>query len=174
MLSSVQSTSGSPKHEGPGNIGTPALTETVSIDNPADVRRNIGMRLSIIARNLRHLFDRHVTNLGVTRSQWTMIVVVARHPGATQRMIAEALEMSEASAGRLVDKLCAEGLLRRQERDDDRRARAVYLTDKATPMLEQLTDIAKTYEATVFKGFSEEELAQLEIYLDRLSNNVSR
>lgn len=143
-------------------------------ESPSELRRNIGLRLGIIARNLRHLFDRHVTNLGVTRSQWTMIVVVARHPGATQRMIAEALEMSEASAGRLVDRLCAEGLLRRQERDDDRRARAVYLTDKSTPMLEQLGAIAKTYEETVFKGFSEEELTQFQGYLDRIYRNVSR
>lgn len=148
--------------------------EPAAVEHPSEIKRNIGLRLGIIARHLRHLFDRHVTSLGVTRSQWTMIVVVARHPGATQRMIAEALEMSEASAGRLVDRLCAEGLLRRQERDDDRRARAVFLTDKATPLLEQLGSVAKTYEESVFKGFSEEELAQFGDYLDRLYRNVSR
>lgn len=148
--------------------------EPAAVESPSEVKRNIGLRLGIIARHLRHLFDRHVTSLGVTRSQWTMIVVVARHPGATQRMIAEALEMSEASAGRLVDRLCAEGLLRRQERDDDRRARAVYLTDKATPLLEQLGSVAKTYEESIFKGFSEDELAQFGDYLDRLYRNVSR
>lgn len=147
--------------------------ETAVIDQPNEGKRNIGLRLGIIARHLRHLFDRHVTNLGVTRSQWTMIVVVARHPGATQRVIAEALEMSEASAGRLIDRLCAEGLLTRRERDDDRRARAVYLTEKATPLLEQLGGIAKKYEEVVFKGFAEAELEQLQGYLDRIYYNVT-
>ena len=138
----------------------------------ASVRRSIGIRLTVIARQLRNLFDRHVGDLNVTRSQWSMIVVVARRPGATQRTIAEALEMSEASAGRLIDRLCAEGLLRRRERDDDRRARAVYITEKAEPMLAKLADLAQLHEERLFRGFSDEELEQLLHFLDRIYRNA--
>lgn len=147
--------------------------EILGIGKYADTKRNIGLRLGILARTLRQMFDRRVANLGVTRSQWSMIVTVARHPGTTQRVIAEALEMSEASAGRLVDRLCMEGLLRRQERDDDRRARAVFLTDKATPLLEKLSDLAKESEEMIFCGFSSEELEQLQGYLDRINHNIT-
>ncbi|HEX7752523.1 MAG TPA: MarR family winged helix-turn-helix transcriptional regulator [Novosphingobium sp.] len=139
-----------------------------------DVKRTIAIRLNVLARQLRQRFDRHVTSHGVTRSQWSMIVVVARHPGSTQRMIAEALEMSEASAGRLIDRLCAEGLLRRQERDDDRRARAIYVTDKAKLLLDSLSGVAKRHEEVVFEGFAPEELAQLRDYLARIYDNVAR
>lgn len=138
----------------------------------ASVRRSIGVRLTVIARQLRNLFDRHVGDLNVTRSQWSMIVVVARRPGATQRTIAEALEMSEASAGRLIDRLCAEGLLQRRERDDDRRARAVYLTEKAEPLLAKLADLAQIHEERLFRGFSDEELDQLLTFLDRIYRNA--
>ena len=139
-----------------------------------DVKRTIAIRLNVLARQLRQHFDRHVTSHWVTRSQWSMIVVVARHPGSTQRMIAEALEMSEASAGRLIDRLCAEGLLRRQERDDDRRARAIYVTDKAKLLLDSLSGVAKRHEEVVFEGFAPEELAQLRDYLARIYDNVAR
>lgn len=139
-----------------------------------DVKRTIAIRLNVLARQLRQRFDRHVTSHGVTRSQWSMIVVVARHPGSTQRMIAETLEMSEASAGRLIDRLCAEGLLRRQERDDDRRARAIYVTDKAKLLLDSLSGVAKRHEEVVFEGFAPEELAQLRDYLARIYDNVAR
>jgi len=128
----------------------------------------------VLARLLRSNFDRQVAGLNVTRSKWAMIAVVARNPGATQRHIAEALEMSEASAGRLIDRLCAEGLLERRERDDDRRARAVYLTPAAEPLLDQLATVAKASEERLFRGFSEEELDQLGDFLDRLYENVSR
>ena len=138
----------------------------------ASVRRSIGLRLTVIARQLRHLFDRHVGDLNITRSQWSMIVVVARRPGATQRTIAEALEMSEASAGRLIDRLCAEGLLKRRERDDDRRARAVYITEKAEPMLAKLADLAQVHEERLFRGFSDQELDQLLSFLDRIYRNA--
>ena len=139
-----------------------------------DNRRKIGLRLSVLARLMRNNFDRQVAALNVTRSQWAMIAVVSRTPGATQRMIAEALEMSEASAGRLIDRLCADGLLVRKERDDDRRARAVFLTDKAQPLLNQLASIAEEFEGKMFKGFSDDELEILSSYLDRVYDNVSR
>jgi MarR family transcriptional regulator for hemolysin len=121
---------------------------------------------------LRNNFDRQVAGLHVTRSQWAMIAVVARVPGATQRVIAEALEMSEASAGRLIDRLCADGLLERRERDDDRRARAVYLTEAAEPLLAKLAKIAHETEERMFKGFAEGELERLQEYVDRIYANV--
>lgn len=137
-----------------------------------DNRRNISLRLNVLARVLRNIFDRKVIDLGVTRSQWQMIAVVTRKPGVTQRTIAEALEISEASAGRLIDRLCAEGLLERRERDDDRRARAVYITEKAEPLLAKLAEIAVVNEERLFKGFTEEELDNLQDYLDRMHHNA--
>jgi len=128
----------------------------------------------VLARLLRNNFDRQVASLNVTRSKWAMIAVVSRAPGATQRQIAEALEMSEASAGRLIDRLCAEGLLERRPRDDDRRARAVYLTSAAEPLLDQLAAIAKVGEERLFKDFTDAELDQLKGYMDRLYENASR
>lgn len=103
-----------------------------------------------------------------------MIAVVSRVPGATQRTIAEALDMTEASAGRLIDRLCADGLLERRDRRDDRRARAVYLTPAAEPLLATLALIARDNEQRMFKGFSTEEVDALGGYLARIYDNVSR
>ena len=137
-----------------------------------DMRRAIGIRLTVLARVLRHKFDREMSDLNVTRSQWGMIAVVARQPGATQRVIAEALEMSEASAGRLIDRLCGEGLLERRDRDDDRRARAIYLTPAAEPLLTKLAELAKLSEERLFADFSDAEIATLERLLDRVYGNA--
>lgn len=140
----------------------------------AEPKRHINLRLTVIARLVRSIFDRDVSVLGVTRSQWTMIAVVSRLPGCTQRTIADALETSEASAGRLIDRLCADGLLERRARHDDRRARAVYPTAAAEPLMENLSTIASHTEKRMFKGFSDEELEALQGYLDRVYDNVSR
>ena len=148
------------------------MTELAIAEHAGQLKRDIGLRLNVLARLLRNRFDRQVSNLNVTRSQWTMIVVVARNSGATQRVIAEALEMSEASAGRLIDRLCADGLLERQERYDDRRARAVYLTKAAEPLLDKLGELARDGEQRIFRGFSDEELEAFKGYLDRIYNNV--
>ncbi|SFG27107.1 transcriptional regulator, MarR family [Novosphingobium sp. CF614] len=137
-------------------------------------KRHVGLRMTVIARLLRNNFDRKVAVLNVTRSQWAMIATVARHPGSTQRTIAEYLEMSEASAGRLIDRLCADGLLERRDRRDDRRARAVYPTEQARPLLVRLGAIANESEQRMFNGFSDEEIEQMRGFMDRIYDNVCR
>ncbi|WP_159978155.1 MULTISPECIES: MarR family winged helix-turn-helix transcriptional regulator [unclassified Novosphingobium] len=136
--------------------------------------RQVGLRMTIVSRLQRNNFDRKVAALNVTRSQWAMIAIVARYPGSTQRTVAEYLEMSEASAGRLIDRLCADGLLERRDRKDDRRARAVYLTEQAKPLLDHLGAIAAESEKRMFAGFSDEEVDRLLNYMTRIYENVSR
>lgn len=139
-----------------------------------NAKRRISLRMTVVSRLLRSLFDRKaIERHNITRSQWAMISVVATNPGATQRTIAESLEMSEASAGRLIDRLCTDGLLERRERDDDRRAHAVYLTDATIPLMEGLSDVAAWLEQMAFEGFTEDELQLLEKFVNRLHDNVS-
>lgn len=138
------------------------------------VRQDIAIRIAVLARLIRNDFDRRLSEMNITRSQWSLIAVVARHPGATQRLIAEVLEMSEASAGRLIDRLCADGLLQRRERDDDRRARAVYLTPAAEPLLSRGAELAQENFARLFKGLGEEQLEALQTGLGVIYDNVAR
>ncbi|CAN5251706.1 hypothetical protein BH10PSE13_BH10PSE13_20760 [soil metagenome] len=136
-------------------------------------RRDLSRKLTVIARHLRNRFDQSVSKLGVTRSQWTLIAVVSSRPGLTQRTLAELLEISEAAAGRLVDRLCAEGLLERKARSDDRRAYSVYLTEAAAPYLETLTGIARRLEDEAFCGLREDQLETLHELLALVYRNVA-
>lgn len=143
------------------------------IDQPLDTQREISLRLTVLARMLRADFDRQVGDFGITRSQWALIAAVARRPGSTQRLIADLLDMSEASAGRQIDRLVAEGILERREREDDRRARAVYVTEKASPLLEALGALARKREALLFQGMDDKDLEKLRALLEVVYTNVS-
>lgn len=127
----------------------------------------------MVARQLRHSFDQGAERLGLTGAQWTLIATVARRPGATQRMIAEALEVREITAGRLIDRLCDEGYIKRQQHPSDRRAYSVYLTAAAQPVLDALDQLAKVHENMIFAGFDHEDLDRLRVMLDRISRNLS-
>jgi MarR family transcriptional regulator, transcriptional regulator for hemolysin len=131
------------------------------------------LKLTIVARQLRVTFDQAVERSGVTRAQWTLIATVARNPGATQRMIAEALEVKEITAGRLVDRLCEEGYLERRENPNDRRAYCVYLTPGAQPVLDKLDELAKIHEGVIFAGFNAQDLEKLDGLLDAIAANLS-
>src|SRR3982074_3285403 len=129
-------------------------------------KRSVALKLTVVARQLRVTFDQSAEQSGLTRAQWHLIAVVARSPGATQRTIAEALEVREITAGRLVDRLCEDGYLRRDEHPTDRRAYSVYLPPAAQPVLDKLDELAKVHEGAIFAGFEGEDLKRLEALLD--------
>jgi MarR family transcriptional regulator for hemolysin len=121
---------------------------------------------------MRLSFDQRVERGGLTRAKWTLIAAVARNPGVTQRTIAEALEVREITAGRLIDRLCDEGYLKRRENPNDRRAYCVYLTPAAQPLLDKLDEIAKAREAEIFAGFEADDLEKLDRLLDAIARNL--
>jgi MarR family transcriptional regulator for hemolysin len=138
-----------------------------------DIKRSISLKLIVLARHLRIGFDHEVARIGVTRAQWTLIAAVARNPGATQRTIATALEVTEVTAGRLIDRLCDDGYLERRENPSDRRGYRVYLTPAAQPVLGQLGAIAQIQEAELFQGFDDQDLARMETLLDMVYQSLS-
>lgn len=127
----------------------------------------------MVARQLRISFDQRVERSGLTRASWQLIAAVARHPGATQRLIAEALEVREITAGRLIDRLCAEGILERRENPQDRRAYCVHLTPGAKPMLDKIDELAKVHESEIFAGFEARDLDRLDELLEGVARNLS-
>ena len=140
---------------------------------PMDRSRSVALKLSIVARQLRVSFDQSAESCGLTRAQWTVIAVLARNPGATQRTVAEALEIAEITAGRLVDRLCEDGYLRREQNPSDRRAYCVHLTAAAEPLLAKLDELARVHEGRIFAGFETEALEKLDSLLERIARNLS-
>ena len=141
---------------------------------PMSRSRSVALKLSIVARQLRVSFDQSAESCGLTRAQWTVIAVVARNPGATQRTVAEALKIAEITAGRLVDRLCEDGYLRREQNPSDRRAYCVHLTAAAEPLLAKLDDLARVHEGRIFAGFESEALEKLDSLLERIAQNLSK
>lgn len=139
---------------------------------PGNVKREISLKLTVIARVMFNSFDTSVTPHGITRSQWTLIALVASRPGASQRTIAERLEVTEAAAGRLIERLCVDGLLERRQDAKDKRAWQVYLAPAAEPMLTVLAEVGKSIETRAFADFSPEEIGQLAVLLDKVHGNL--
>jgi MarR family transcriptional regulator for hemolysin len=84
------------------------------------------------------------------------------------------LQVTDVTAGRLIDRLCAEGLLERHENPEDRRAYRVYPTEPAQPMLARLQELATDHAREAFAGFEEDQLAQLDALLESLARNIGK
>jgi DNA-binding MarR family transcriptional regulator len=148
--------------------------------------RNFGFILQDVARLLRTTFDRRVRGreLGLTRSQWWVLTHLFRSDGMTQSELAELLDLEKASVGRLLDRLEANGWVRREACASDRRAKRVYLTDTVEPSMQVMRRIAAGVREDALSGLSDTDrdnfvdiLLSVKTNLLRLNggpNNASR
>lgn len=140
---------------------------------PNSRKRFVALKLSVISRQLRLRFDQSIKKRGVTRAKWTLIAAVSSRPGATQRAIATMLEVTEVTAGRLIDRLCADGYLERRDNPNDRRGYCVYLTPAAQPVLDHMDDVAQLHEDETFANLNDNDLAKLDELLSVIAQNLA-
>lgn len=134
--------------------------------------KTIGVLISRVARQLRVRFDHRAKDLNLTRAQWRTIACVRHKPGATQRQLAELLEVGEATAGRSLDRLVDAGWVERRADPCDRRSYRVYPTEALAPIVDRLGGIWADEEIVAFDGFTEQERSEFRRMLEKMSGNL--
>jgi MarR family transcriptional regulator for hemolysin len=135
--------------------------------------RSFGFLLYDAARLLRRDFDRRARSLGLTRAQWSVLAHLKRNEGSKQAAVADTLELEPITLVRLLDRLEAAGWVERRPDPGDRRARQLYLTEKARPVLDQLMALASETRAVALAGFSEPEREILIEALTKVRANLT-
>ncbi len=125
-----------------------------------DLSRNFGFILNDVARLLRTTYDRRMKVLGLTRSQWWVLTHLYRNDGVTQSELAEILEIEKPTLGRLLDRLEANGWVRREEHAVDRRAKRVFLTEEVGPAMKSMRVAAAELRRDALEGLSPEQQSQ--------------
>lgn len=133
---------------------------------------SIGMLITDLGRQLRRQFDRRAKDLGYTRVQWQALTHLSKNEGIHQTGLAELLEVEPITLCRLVDRMEEGGLVERRPDPEDRRARRLYMTDRAREASGELRIHGAEMMDAVTAGFSGEELEQLRELLMRLRTNI--
>lgn len=132
----------------------------------------IGVVISDVARLLRTEFDRRVRRLGITRAQWLVLTRLHRQPGASLSELAEMMEVEKATAGRMIDRLVANGWVARRTQRDDRRVKRVYLTPEAERVHKRIWRVAEATVEDALTGLSAQESRQLMTLLQRIKKTL--
>lgn len=132
----------------------------------------IGVVISDVARLLRTQFDRRVRRLGITRAQWLVLTRLHRNPGASHSELAEVMEVERATAGRMIDRLVANGWVERRTQRDDRRVKRVYLTREAEKVHKRIWRVAEATVDAALVDLSSAEGRQLMALLQRIKKTL--
>jgi len=138
-----------------------------------DWTRALGFVLYDTARLYGKRFDQKAKALGLTRAQCHVLFRLNLAEGLNQARIAEFLEIEPISLARLIDRMEEAGWVERRPDPKDRRARLLYLTAKAKPVIDRMFEVGLATRAEAQAGLSGAERERLLELLQRVRGNLS-
>ncbi len=133
----------------------------------------IGFLLNDAARLMRKDFERRTRSLGLTRAQWQTLFHLARNEGCNQAMLADLLDVEPITTARTIDRLELSGLVERRADPGDRRARLLFLGERAHPLLEELRALGAETREIALAGISDDERTLLMTLLTKMRANLT-
>ncbi|MBQ8907625.1 MAG: MarR family transcriptional regulator [Clostridia bacterium] len=124
-----------------------------------------------IGRMHHTLCENTVAGLGIHRSQHRLLMHLHRRDGATQKELAEELEVSPAAVAVSLKKLEGEGFVRKASSQDGR-VNQVYITEKGKQIAESSRSFFEAIDAEMFSSLSEEEFDALYSILEKIEANL--
>jgi MarR family transcriptional regulator for hemolysin len=138
-----------------------------------DRLRNVGFLLREASRRYVQRFEVRASELSLNLAQCKALIRLEKNEGVSQTRLAELAEVDAMTMVRILDRMEADGLLERRPDPQDRRARCLYLTAKAKPLLAQIWRLSDTTRAEVFAGIGKNERDVFMSVLERLHDNLS-
>lgn len=99
--------------------------------------------------------------------------LLAKEEKVTAGRISEYLDIKPSSVTQIIKKMEDSGTITRVKSQEDARVTFVKITDKGRESLDYRGTISTNLKDELFKGFTEEELEQLDDYLARMTANIS-
>ncbi len=149
------------------STGPPAAAPTGPPSRPP-----IGLQLSRTAKVVSRAFDDALAAAGGTVPIWLILISLKTRRLASQRELAEAVGIREATLTHHLNAMDAGGLVTRQRDPANRRIHLVELTEAGEAAFHRMRAAAFAFDSQLRTGFGDEEMADLERMLDRLRGNV--
>ncbi|MBQ2756171.1 MAG: winged helix-turn-helix transcriptional regulator [Oscillospiraceae bacterium] len=130
-------------------------------------------RMDMIGLLRRLLCQKEFTKLGLYKGQLGILEYVIRNPGCGQKAVAEHMSVTAASIAKSTERMQRAGMLTKNVDEENLRCNRLYVTEKGEEVSKASREMFNKLDEKMFEGFSDEELGQLERYLERIIANLS-
>src|SRR5216683_1409207 len=151
---------------------TISLTTFCGVD-VLDLELSFGFLVNDVARLFGRRFDHNGRRLGLTRAQCRTLGYLARNEGINQAGMADLLEIRPMTLVRQIDRMEEAGWIERRPDPTDRRARRLFLTAKARPILGRIWNVANETRDEALALLSADEAETLIDLLCRVHTTLS-
>jgi MarR family transcriptional regulator for hemolysin len=132
----------------------------------------IGLQLARTARLVGRAFDEALAEAEGSVPVWLVLLNLKIRPSASQRELAEAIGVREATLTHHLNAMERDGLLTRRRHEHNRRVHVVELTETGEATFAKLAAAASGFDQRLRQGFGKQELAELGRLLQQLVANV--
>jgi MarR family transcriptional regulator for hemolysin len=130
--------------------------------------------VSTLTRKMRTVFDNMVREQkGLTLSRARILRTLRKAgAGATQRALAEELEIEGPTLVRLLDNLEQLGCIARAAVAGDRRAKQIILTEEGERQAEEVEAVVDVFRQTIFSGIDPKEMEIARKVMAQMQRNL--
>lgn len=136
--------------------------------------RDLAFLINDVGRLLRTYADQEARRYGMTRAQWAVLKRLESNEGLKQSELAEMLDLQPITLTRLVDRLCDNGLIERRADPNDRRAKRLFLTPAAQPLMDRLDALGQRLMESILDGLAPDKTDAALSYLGDVKENLRR
>ncbi len=137
-----------------------------------DRSRNFGFLLKDASRRFVLRFEQRASAISLTLPQCKVLARLHDNEGVSQAKLGEIVDVDPMTMVRILDRMEAGGLLERRLDPQDRRARRLYLTVKAKPLLDEIWRLVETTRNETFAGISKQERDAFMLVLERIHGTL--
>ena len=137
------------------------------------VHQPLGLHLTRVSRIVSRAFDDALAEAGGSLPVWLVLISLKSGQLASQRELADAIGIQGATLTHHLDAMESAGLVTRRRDPANRRLHLVELTPAGDALFARMRDAAMAFDERLRAGLSRPEVAQLEVLLARLRDNVS-
>ncbi|HKS53833.1 MAG TPA: MarR family transcriptional regulator [Steroidobacteraceae bacterium] len=134
--------------------------------------KHVGYLLKDVSCRYVARFERHAEQVSLTLMQCKVLVHLSRNEGASQARLCELTTVEPMMMVRILDRMEADKILERRPDPQDRRARRLYLTRKAAPLLDEIDRIMEVTRSEIFAGVSKTDRDAFLKVLEHIHENA--
>lgn len=131
-----------------------------------------GKNFPRVNRMIKKSADLLLEKSGLHHGQARLLMILSHSDGMSHSQIAKELHISPAAATKVIKRMEQEGYVQRRSDDSDERVSRVYLQEAGFTLMKKIQATFAELETLMFTGFTEDEMAALEDFLNRINQNL--
>ena len=144
----------------------------IHIMRKLDISNSLAMSVFLASKSQERLAELEMKKqLGLTPSQWKIILALNISDGLTQKELADKIYVDGSTLVPILDKMEQNGLIERRADSKDRRINRIFLTSKSESTVDSIILIVLQLRKMIYRGLSEDQINSARKILDVMTNN---